>query len=198
MRTRNTALLFSIVLLVAAGACSRRSDLSRRVDQYDVIEEGSAGGVTTSLAAPGEQIASVPPVTATDVDTTAAFTGIDPLTEETTTAAPGSLAGTLPDRSPRPPAPAARPAIPPATPVPPPSTREEPRTAPESEPAPEPADPEPPVEPAPTPPPTETRDPAEPTDPPPPTSTDPEPEPPSPADSSEGERDDPLEPDGLA
>lgn len=84
--------LAPFLALVAVG-CGRERDLEHRVRNYEVIEEGSASGVATSLG--GEQPGS-PTLTATNVDTTTDLTLIPgqdaPVTAGT---APDSLAETL-------------------------------------------------------------------------------------------------------
>lgn len=86
--------IFLLSLLLVAAACGRENDLEHRVRNYDVIEEGSVSGVTTSLG--GEQPGSVP-LTATNVDTTTALAVLPGTgeTASTATGAPDSLAETL-------------------------------------------------------------------------------------------------------
>ena len=182
--------VFLLSLLFVAAACGRKDDLEHRVRNYDVIEEGSASGVTTSLG--GEQPGSVP-LTATNVDTTTDLTLL-PGTGETAltgTGAPDSLAETLeidpasPSRSgppggyrPSSPATARRdPSPPPPSSEPAPSrprepVRETPRTE-TAEPAPAPPVEEPEAPPTSTTPTTTATQPEEPP-PPPPTTTQPE------------------------
>jgi hypothetical protein len=83
-----------LLLAVASLACGKRGDLEHRVRNYEVVQEGSASGVTTSLG--GEQAGSVP-MTATNLDTTTDLALIPGGPGETavTTTTPGSLAGTL-------------------------------------------------------------------------------------------------------
>jgi hypothetical protein len=81
-----------ILLILAAVSCSRQQKMQRDQQNYDVVQEGATGSATTTLAAPGE---TAPPATATNVDTTTAFTL--PQTATTTpTAPPGTIAGSLP------------------------------------------------------------------------------------------------------
>jgi hypothetical protein len=66
---------FALVLAAWVGvACG--GDGARRGEQkaYETVEEGSAAGVTSMIHGPGEVL---PPITATNADTTTAFT-IDP------------------------------------------------------------------------------------------------------------------------
>jgi len=59
------------VALLVAAACGG-GDGAMRADQarYETVEEGSASGVTSTIAGPGE---SIPPLTGTNADTTTAF-----------------------------------------------------------------------------------------------------------------------------
>lgn len=57
-------------LIVMAG-CSRSAKMQRGQQQYDVVQEGSASGVTSTINNPGETAA---PVTETNADTTTNFT----------------------------------------------------------------------------------------------------------------------------
>lgn len=173
MRTRIAVLLFyTASAVVLSGACSGESDLERRIDEYDVVEEGNAGSVTTAIP-PG----TTPALTDTNMDTTTSLTLVAPPVDPTATTpppGPGTLAETLgldPSRAAAPP-----PSRPPASPVavpaqprpfaeppprpsraepapdretrPAPTRREaEPEPEPEAEPQPEPdreSDPEPP------------------------------------------------------
>lgn len=93
--TRTAILLICAVL--AAGC--HRSKTARSADQnYQVVEEGQASGVTSTINAPGE---APPALTDTAFDTTTNFTLPDnpaPLG----TLPPNTLAGTLPTYTPRP------------------------------------------------------------------------------------------------
>src|SRR6202007_1248603 len=86
-----------ILLVLAAASCSRQQKMQRDQQNYDVVQEGATGTATSTLAAPGEQ----PPemttssATATNVDTTTAFTLPETVTN-TSTAPPGTVAGSLP------------------------------------------------------------------------------------------------------
>ena len=99
--------------------------MQRDQQQYDVVQEGSAnGGVTSTINGPGETPPALTTSTATgtNVDTTTAFTVPGTATATTSTAPPGTIAGSLPDSStgfpsgytPRP-KPRPRPATPPPT-----------------------------------------------------------------------------------
>ncbi len=61
--------LAAFALLVFA--CSRSGKMQRDQKQYDVVPEGSASGVTSTINGPGE---TPPPVTDTNADTTTNFT----------------------------------------------------------------------------------------------------------------------------
>jgi hypothetical protein len=61
--------LAALALLVFA--CSRSGKMQRDQKQYDVVPEGSASGVTSTINSPGE---TTPPVTDTNADTTTNFT----------------------------------------------------------------------------------------------------------------------------
>jgi len=67
--TRKIGTLAALALLVFG--CSRSGKMQRDQKQYDVVQEGSASGVTSTINAPGE---TKPPVTDTSLDTTTAFT----------------------------------------------------------------------------------------------------------------------------
>ena len=92
-----------VVLLVVvslAGACRNDKNLKRGQENYDVVQEGSTTGVTSTISGPGE---TPPPVTATpltgtNADTTTNFTL--PTTQTDTTGGamqqPNTIAGTMP------------------------------------------------------------------------------------------------------
>jgi hypothetical protein len=85
---------FGVILLIfTAVSCSRQQKMQRDQQNYDVVQEGATGTATTTLAAPGET--APPPATATNVDTTTAFTLPETATT-TSTAPPGTVAGSLP------------------------------------------------------------------------------------------------------
>src|SRR5713101_8899682 len=88
----------TLIYLAAAAtlaACHGGSGSLKRKDQqqYDVVREGQASGVTSTLNAPGE--ANPPPMTATNADTTSNFTIPQVSTTSTSQSAPGTIAGTL-------------------------------------------------------------------------------------------------------
>jgi len=141
----------ALLALLAFGlACGRSGKMNRNQDNYDVVNEGTATGVTSTINAPGE---TPPPLTATNVDTTTAFTLPQMETATTGTVPPGTIAGSLPtttapiySNNTPPPRPRPRPA-----PTPQPVTPEPQPT----QPAPQPA-PQPPTDTATPPPPTDT------------------------------------------
>ena len=89
--------IFPLIVVEFGVACGGDDDEARRKNAagYEVVQEGSASGVTSSIQGPGE---TLPPLTGTNADTTTAFS-IDP---NAAAAAPapaqpaGTLAGTLP------------------------------------------------------------------------------------------------------
>ena len=70
------AVWIGVALLVAAACRDKTSNLQREQQQYNVVQEGSANGVTGTLAAPGEAVpqTTYTGMTATNADTTTAFT----------------------------------------------------------------------------------------------------------------------------
>ena len=94
---------FLILALVAtAFGCGRNGSVQRsqQQQQYDVVQEGSADGVTSTINAPGETAAPLTSSTITDtnVDTTTNFTLPNTATT-TSTDQPGTIASTLPQNS---------------------------------------------------------------------------------------------------
>lgn len=101
--TRKTAILLLFIALAAG--CHKSQTARRGAENYQVVEEGQASGVTSTINGPGE---TPPPLTDTAIDTTTNFTLPDnpaPMG----TLPPGTVAGTLPTYSPYPPAAAPRP-----------------------------------------------------------------------------------------
>jgi hypothetical protein len=86
-------LIYLAIAVLLAGCRGGSSSLQKKDQQnYDVVQEGQASGVTSTINAPGE---TVPPMTATNADTTSNFM-LPGVTTATSTAPPGTIAGTLP------------------------------------------------------------------------------------------------------
>src|SRR6185369_6958944 len=86
-----------LAMVLSAAACHRGSStMQRNQKNYDVVSEGQASGVTSTINAPGE---ATPPMTNTSADTTSNFT-LSPNVDTTGTAAPGTIAGTMPVTAP--------------------------------------------------------------------------------------------------
>src|SRR5688572_21280403 len=97
--------IFPLIFVVFGAACGGDDEARRKGanGEYEVVQEGSASGVTSSIQGPGE---SLPPITGTNADTTTAFT-LDPnAVASTTPGTPtgGTLATTLPSQPMYPPA----------------------------------------------------------------------------------------------
>lgn len=93
-------LIFPLIFVVFGVACGG-DDGARRGSQqsYEVVQEGSASGVTSTIQGPGE---TLPPLTGTNADTTTAF-AIDPNAVAGAPApqqTPGTLAGAMPSYPP--------------------------------------------------------------------------------------------------
>lgn len=92
--------LAAFALLVFA--CSRSGKMQRDQKQYDVVPEGSASGVTSTINGPGE---TPPPVSDTNADTTTNFTiptNPNPLGNDTAGTAMGGSTTTPTTATPRP------------------------------------------------------------------------------------------------
>ncbi|MGA7614035.1 MAG: hypothetical protein WBX15_02535, partial [Thermoanaerobaculia bacterium] len=125
----------SLVLLLFVTSCGWTGRRDAKQQDYDVVQEGSGGSVSTAIGAPGEQAPTLetPPMTDTDADTTTAFSIVG--TDTTITSTDPSLATRLPDQQPEMPMRSGTPVV-----------RTEPRPetpAPRPAPAPAPARPEP-------------------------------------------------------
>jgi hypothetical protein len=120
-------IIVSITALLLAGACGRAGgNLQRDQKQYEVVEEGQAGSVSSTIAAPGEVLPPLMPMTGTNADTTTAF-NLPNAGTMTTTDYPGTIAGTLPSQPTYPRYPSSPPPRPrPAAPPPPTTTASEP------------------------------------------------------------------------
>ncbi len=88
-----TILHLGVAALLLTGCHRSGSSMQREQQQYEVVQEGAASGVTSTINAPGE---TPPPITNTNADTTTAFAGFGNGNTPVTTAQPGSLGGTLP------------------------------------------------------------------------------------------------------
>jgi hypothetical protein len=99
---------FAVLLVVVslAGACRSDKNLKRGQQNYDVVQEGSATGATSTISGPGETPppATTAPLTGTNADTTTNFTL--PATRTDTAGGsmqqPNTIAGTMPAPVPRP------------------------------------------------------------------------------------------------
>jgi hypothetical protein len=94
--TRKTTIL--LICAALAAGCHRTQTARRGDPNYQVVEEGQASGVTSTINAPGE---TPPPLTDTAMDTTTNFTLPDnpaPLG----TQPPSTVAGSLPTYTPPP------------------------------------------------------------------------------------------------
>jgi len=131
-------LILSFVTLVLASACGRDGSAGTSQKDYEVVQEGSANGVTSTIQGPGE---TLPPITSTSADTTTAFS-IDPTLATPQQSQTGSLSGAMPPVDAYTP-PAPPPAYIPPTPRPAPPVAPRP-APPEPEPAPERTEPQPP------------------------------------------------------
>ncbi len=88
-----------VLLIFAVAACGRSGTTQRGQQQYDVVQEGSANGVTSTINAPGETTpVANSTITGTNVDTTTAFT-LPGTTKTSSTQPPGTIAGSLPTDS---------------------------------------------------------------------------------------------------
>src|SRR3954471_23789283 len=83
----------ALLALALSAACHRGSStMQREQKNYNVVSEGQASGVSSTINAPGETAA---PMTNTSADTTSNFT-LAPNVDTTGTVPPGTIAGTLP------------------------------------------------------------------------------------------------------
>lgn len=72
---KNSWKLALLAALVSVGCHSKTASLTREQKNYQVVQEGSAAGATSTVGAPGEgSIAQTPPITGTNADTTTSFT----------------------------------------------------------------------------------------------------------------------------
>ncbi|HEY3056782.1 MAG TPA: hypothetical protein VGK31_12700 [Thermoanaerobaculia bacterium] len=91
-------LIYLASAAVLCAACHRSSGSLQRKDQqhYDVVQEGQASGVTSTINAPGETTPPPVSMTGTNYDTTSNFTLPQVSSTDTSTQPPGTIAGTLP------------------------------------------------------------------------------------------------------
>jgi hypothetical protein len=89
--TRKTAIFLFFAVL--ASGCGGRQTAKRNDQNYQVVQEGQASGVTSTINGPGE---TPPPMTDTGADTTTNFTLPDNPAPMGTGTAPNTVAGTLP------------------------------------------------------------------------------------------------------
>lgn len=127
---------FVLIAVVLAAACHRGSStMQREQKSYEVVSEGQAAGVSSTINAPGE---TTPPLTNTNADTTSNFT-LAPNVDPTGTMPPGTIAGTLPATGPVSAVPMPqmpRPAAPPPRTLPPPPRASDPAQQPQPQPQP--------------------------------------------------------------
>ncbi|MGZ8868799.1 MAG: hypothetical protein ACXW2P_10680, partial [Thermoanaerobaculia bacterium] len=89
---KSAPIVFAVAAVLATACGGDRTELRRDQQEYDVVQEGAGGAVTSTLHAPGET--ALPPLTGTNADTTSAFTL--PITSDPTQSGPpGTIAGTF-------------------------------------------------------------------------------------------------------
>ena len=89
---KKSVLIVALAAAVFATACGDDRDKLRRDQQeYDVVQEGAGGTVSSTLQVPGE-VTPLPPLTGTNADTTSAFT-LPTTTDPTQSGPPGTIAG---------------------------------------------------------------------------------------------------------
>lgn len=119
MSMRKAAPLLCLLLAIA---CGGDSVTKRDQKDYDVVEEGAANGVTSTISGPGEVL---PPATNTNADTTTAFT-LDPTATGGVPATPAPMTSAYPSATPN----YMPPTAPRAQPQPAQATRRDPEPAP--------------------------------------------------------------------
>lgn len=95
-----TTLTLMTLAMLLGGCGGRDGQRASQQEQYPVVQEGSASGVTSTINGPGE---TLPPITGTNADTTTNF-ALNPTAATTSVASAqpinastgGSLAGTMP------------------------------------------------------------------------------------------------------
>jgi hypothetical protein len=94
---KNPLIYLAIAALLAACRGGSSGSLQRKGQQsYDVVQEGQASGVTSTINAPGEPLPPPVAMTGTNADTTSNFALPQVATSTTSTGQPGTIAGTLP------------------------------------------------------------------------------------------------------
>jgi len=86
-----------LALALASASCRNDKGMRREQKNYDVVQEGSATGVSSTISGPGETpppATASYPMTATNADTTTAFTL--PSTPVESMQQPSTIAGTVP------------------------------------------------------------------------------------------------------
>ena len=86
-------LICSLAIVALVAGCGSDENKAAKQAQFETVQEGSAPGVTSTIHGPGE---TIPPMTATNVDTTSAFT-LNTNAVPPTQPAGGTIAGTFPD-----------------------------------------------------------------------------------------------------
>lgn len=127
-RSPNSLVAMLGIVALSAGCGSREDGPARQTEQYQVIDEGSVSGVTSTIHAPGDLIpvkAPTPEPTGTNIDTTTAFSILDSLI---TTAPPAEVDPAFPAPPSVPPA--AAPRVTPSSPRPPATPRPAPNPTP--------------------------------------------------------------------
>jgi hypothetical protein len=90
-------LIYLAMAALLAGCRGGSSGSLQRKDQqnYDVVQEGQASGVTSTINAPGEAVPPPVAMTGTNADTTSNFTLPGAMSTDTATQTGGTLAGSL-------------------------------------------------------------------------------------------------------
>ena len=69
------SLKFALVAALVSLGCDSKQTLNRDHKDYQVVQEGSSAGVSSTVGAPGEaSLTQTPPITGTNADTTTSFT----------------------------------------------------------------------------------------------------------------------------
>jgi hypothetical protein len=93
---KKTLIYLAAVALLAACRGGGPGSLPRKDQQkYDVVQEGQASGVTSTINAPGEAPPPPAAMTGTNADTTTNFTTLTGVSTTTAPTQPGTLAGSM-------------------------------------------------------------------------------------------------------